>query len=236
MGENLDRPAPAGARSTADVWLTVSDALLRGVNHALSNRAATVGAVSGVLDPAEPPSEVIVQVLRDEAARLDELLQLARLLPGHRGGPEPVHLPDLVPAAVALHAHHFDLRDTPCRVDDSAAVMPVLADPTALTHALLLVLTAAKRAAAGAEVVLSHRGDGERVTLTLETARVGDADDHAEELAAAAALLAPSDGSAGRVGDGRDATRYELTLPTLAAARRAERARKIGLAPSELRP
>jgi signal transduction histidine kinase len=241
VAENLDRPGNPGTRAPAETWLTVSDALLRGLNHALSNRAATVGAVSGVLDPAEPPSEVIVQVLRDEAQRLDELLQLARMLPGQRGAvAEPVHLPDVVPAAVALHTHHFDLRDTLCRVDDSATtVMPVLADPTALSHALLLLLTAAKRSAAGAEVLLWHRGDGERVTLTLECARATESDEHDRELtAAAAAMLLASDGSATRLagaGGTDGGARYELTLPTLAAARRAERARNVGLAPSERR-
>jgi hypothetical protein len=241
VAENLDRATPAAA---AEAWLVVSDALLRGLNHALSNRAATVGAVSGVLDPAEPPSAAIVDVLRDEAARLDELLQLARLLPGQRAGTEPVHLPDVVPAAVALHGYHFDLRDTACHVEGDATVMPVLADPTALTHALLLLLTAAKLAAAGGTVVLRHHGDDEQVTLTLDALPPAAADDPAvpredaepgdEEamLAAARTLLAASDAVVERRPAAQGA-RYELTLPTLTAARRAERARRIGLAPSE---
>jgi hypothetical protein len=165
VAENLDRATPAAA---AEAWLVVSDALLRGLNHALSNRAATVGAVSGVLDPAEPPSAAIVDVLRDEAARLDELLQLARLLPGQRAGTEPVHLPDVVPAA------------------DDPAVPREDAEP----------------------------GDEEAM------------------LAAARTLLAASDAVVERRPAAQGA-RYELTLPTLTAARRAERARRIGLAPSE---
>jgi hypothetical protein len=234
VAENLDLATPAAA---AQAWLVVSDALLRGLNHALSNRAATVGAVSGVLDATEPPSAAIVDVLRDEAARLDELLQLARLLPGQRGGPEPVHLPDVVPAAVALHGYHFDLRDTPCLLEGEATVMPVLADPTALTHALLLLLTVAKLAAAGGTVALRHDGDDERVTLTVDALPPDEATASvpAEEeamLTAARTLLAASDATVEHRALAHGA-RYALTLPTLTAARRAERARSVGLAPSE---
>jgi hypothetical protein len=236
VAENLDQATPAAA---AQAWLVVSDALLRGLNHALSNRAATVGAVSGVLDASEPPSAAIVDVLRDEAARLDELLQLARLLPGQRGGPEPIHLPDVVPAAVALHGYHFDLRDTPCDLEGEASVMPVLAEPTALTHALLMLLTAAKLAADGGTVALRHHGDDERVTLTLEalppddsTAASGSAEEHAM-LAAARTLLSASHAVVEHRTTERGAL-YALTLPTLTAARRAERSRSVGLASSEL--
>ena len=235
VAENLDLTTPAAA---AQAWLVVSDALLRGLNHALSNRAATVGAVSGVLDASEPPSAAIVDVLRDEAARLDELLQLARLLPGQRSLPEPVHLPDVVPAAVALHAYHFDLRDTPCHLEGEAAVMPVLADPTALTHALLMLLTVAKLAAAGGTVLLRHDGDDERVTLTLDALPPDDGaaagvPEEETMLTAARTLLAASGALVRRHALER-AARYELTLPTLTAARRAERARSVGLAPSEI--
>lgn len=190
---------------------TARDAVLRGLVHALSNRVGTVGAVASMLDPAAPVAGAPAAMLQEEAGRLEQLLEEFRRFAGEPGGtPEPLHLPDLLALAVALHAHHPGLRDVPCAVEAGEALPPAYAEPHAVLDALLVALDAAKGAAGAAGVRLTGDADADRVRV-----RVAPADAAADGTEALAWSLP---GGAGRatVAAGHGV----LELPTLAAARR----------------
>jgi len=155
----------------AVTWLDEQGALLRGLAHALSNRVGTLVAATGLLVPGGSASPTIVGVLREEGDRLEVLLGLVRLLAGSGGGegetPEPIHLPDLVTAAVELHSHHPDYRDVPVIVTPDPLAPPVRARYVGLVRALLVLLSAAKHGAPeGAR--LAWHVDGETVALTFD--------------------------------------------------------------------
>ena len=199
------------AHDAAATWAAERDLLLRGLNHALSNRVGTLAAVAGVLEPGDTVRPHVAQVLHDETARLERLLTLYRLLPEEpEGSTEPLHVPDVMPAILELHAEHPDLRDVPCTVEAVGVNVPARAAPGALNHALLLALSAAKRAAGADGRVRLAIGAGEgmvRVRAHPEPAREEpDPIDRAVEAAlhadAAARLLAAAGGSAHACRDG----------------------------------
>lgn len=206
-------------------WLELQDELLRGVTHALSNRIATVSAAAYMLDHADIDCHEAAESLRTETERMDALLQLLRLLPAHDDSSfEPVAPIDVVEQAVALHAHHPDLRDVTVTVSQGANVLPVLVEPHAFLQALLLAITAAKRTAFPRMigVTLDVSGDADVVRITVAPESDGHAVDGtrtAIDAAAADSCLFSAHGSAAPRDDG-GAT---LTLPTLPAARRAGR-------------
>lgn len=142
------QPPPAagheGAGHTDDPWQVVSDAVLRGLNHELSNRAAALSALAGMVEPAEPPGNEVAELLARETVRLEETLRLFRLLP--RGRPreaEAVLLADVLADARALHAHHSGLADASCAVDGGAGPLPpVIAPLEGLVQALTLLMGA----------------------------------------------------------------------------------------------
>lgn len=199
------------AHDAAATWAAERDLLLRGLNHALSNRVGTIAAVASVLEPGGTLRPHVVQVLHDETERLERLLALYRLLPAEpEGSAEPLHVPDVVPAILELHAEHPDLRDVPCVVEATGVEVPARAAPVALGHALLLALSAAKRAA-GADgrvrLALTASEGTVRVRAHPEPARdERDPVDRAVEAAlhadAAARLLAAAGGSAHAYRDG----------------------------------
>ena len=220
-GPKLDATVGAADLPPAAVLALLAaerDAVLRGLVHALSNRIGIVGAVAGMLEPEAPAAGVAVGMLQAESERLATLLDEFRLFAGEPvSAPEPVHLPDLVAAVVALHAHHPTLRDIGCETAAVQDLPPVMADPDATRGALLAAVGAAKRAVGGAATGgVRVRGvvDGDTVRLIAEPVDVGDpVDDDA-----------PTWALAHGVGHARLSSRGgEVTLPTLAAARRERR-------------
>jgi signal transduction histidine kinase len=205
-------------------WLEVHDELLRGVTHALSNRVATMSAAAYMLEYDDVTGAQAAASLRVETERMDVMLQLLRLLPSRDDREfEPVSPGDVIAQAVALHAHHCDLRDVGVDVTVSERVLPVWVEPHALLQALLLALTSAKRSACASNGAVQLRvdGDAEEVCVTVqpESSAAGVDELAARDVAAAAACLQSALGSAVARADGG----CVLTLPTLPAARRAGR-------------
>jgi signal transduction histidine kinase len=203
-------------------WLTIHDELLRGLAHTLSNRVATIDAATYMLalDGADVLSQAAT--LRGEAERLEALLQALRALPRRDGAAaEPVMASDAVQGALALHAHLGELRDVPCDVSIDGDVAPAYADPVALQHALLVALTAARTSAqrAGARVRVGVSGDADVVRFAIGPSGDVPSDDdrHSDEVAIDWLLGAHG----GRSEPGAGAMAF--TVPTLAAARNAER-------------
>ena len=231
----------SGLLARQSIFNAVSDSLLRGLTHTLSNRATTLGAVANLLDSDEVTADELVRALTREAERLEEIVRLLRMLPSDRSGTaEPMRLPELLAEVVALHEHHCELRDVPCRLVAGVDVPPVWIERSTLTHALLVLLTAAKRdalAAGGGALSVRCSGDHARVSVLVEAHAGGrtnpvsrrtplgeplDVGTLRELLAEVGAELVVTQCGA----DGRDGGRYELRLPTLVEVRRRERAQE----------
>jgi signal transduction histidine kinase len=206
-------------------WLEVQDELLGGVTHALSNRIATVSAAAYMLEHEDISGAQAAGSLRTETERMDALLQLLRLLPSRDDSSfEPVAPMDVLSDAVALHAHHTDLRDVAVTVESDADVLPVWVEPHAFMQALLLALTSAKRAAFPRmlEVRVLVTGNADVVTIVMHPngdVQRADATRTAIDAAAAECCLLSAHGTARAREDGG----CTITLPTLPAVRRAGR-------------
>jgi len=206
-------------------WLEVQDELLRGITHALSNRIATISAAAYMLEHEDVTCHQAAESLRLETGRMDALLQLLRLLPSRDDTSfEPIAPRDLVDEAVAMHAHHCDFRDVAVAVQADADVLPVWVEPHAMMQALLLGLTAAKRAAFPnmVGVTLRLHGDGEAVCVSVspdDGAAVVDATRTAIDAAAGDSCLRTAHGRMTPRPDGG----CDLMLPSLTAVRRAGR-------------
>lgn len=210
---DLDTPGAAALSARA----AARDAVLRGLVHALSNRVGTVGAVASVLDPAAPVAGAPAAMLQDEAGRLEQLLEEFRRFAGEpAGGPEPLHLPDLLALAVALHAHHPGLRDVPCALVGGDALPPAYAEPHAVLDALLVALDAAKGAAGAGGVRLTGDADADRVRVRVAPADVAGAAGGASAAPGVVAWSLPGGVGRATVSAGVGV----LDLPTLSAARR----------------
>jgi hypothetical protein len=223
MTEGADEHPGGG---TDGPWLGVSDALLRGVGHALNNRAAAISAVVQVLaSEAEGPLE---GALREETERLQRVVELLRLLPRRwESEPEPVLVDDVVRSAIELLVLHADLPETRYEWTTEGSLPPVLAEPSLLTHVLCLLGTAAAREAArtGARSVAlrgSSTGDAVRVEISVGEGNPAyaspDERGGSADADAAGALLARAGGSFEV--ETEEGLKLSFTLPTLAAARR----------------
>lgn len=222
MVMNPNDPADAAA------WLAVSDELISAVNHALNNRLAALLSLSRVLEFDDAAANPLVAVLQEEVERLERTTTLMRLLPRdpHEAA-EPVVLADLFRDALALHRLRSGARDLEYDVGEAGDAPPAWAPPTALTHALLILLSALTTehppADAGA-VRVTYGGDADEALLAIELppALAAVAPEAAERLDAVEDRLARWGGSLVRDGAGTGGgPRIEVRLPSLAAARRS---------------
>jgi hypothetical protein len=216
MSQSLD-----ASHDPPEPWGRVSDELLWGFSHALSNRLAAISSLARILEYSDVGVDPLMQALRDEIGRLEHTAGLLRLIPRERQGvPEPLRIQDLLPSIVELHRLRTDLREMEVAVEYSSDPLPVRAEIAHLAHALLVAVGAAARGAidASAERVrIEVAGDQQRVRVrfTVEPApavvRLGPGE--AELLAQ---LLAPSGGHS----DHPPGAPLDLHLPTLLAAPR----------------
>ncbi len=232
----LQTEGPTPARVWGDQWLRVSEKVLKGLNHQLTNRVASLEAVAALFDDdQEPIDPQLIKSLAQEVKRLNHLLQLYRLMPAEPFvTTEAVRLQDVLPQVMELHGHHADLRGIPIEVRVTGDTAPVLVRPSALLRCLLVLLESAAgnalRSGCEAALHLTYGGNETEVFVQFDAPApkgqllfTGDGSlvhavnsglAHAHATATADLLLtAPC-----------DRLRYRLTLPTLAEARRVERA------------
>ena len=148
---------PTAKLDSAEAWPAVLDKLILGVSHHISNRVATLAGVSDILagDESVPP---ILRALADEVPKLEASVRLLRLLGAPESeGEEALEAPRLVEDAIALARLHPDHKEVVFAASDGYNVPPVVARPTALTHAVLVALAQAADAA---------RGEGDSGTMS----------------------------------------------------------------------
>ncbi len=234
VSPELQTEGPTPSRFWGDQWLRVSEKVLKGLNHQLTNRVASLEAVVGIFRDGEPFEPEIVAALAKEVTHLNHLLQLFRCMPAEPfAGSEPVRLQDIVPQILELHGHHADLHGIAVEVDADPETHPLLVRPSALLRCLLVVLESgagnALRSGGAGALNFTYSGDTRWVRLVFEAPQPsgqpifsGEGSlQHAvrEALAHAFAEVTVnvvSSASGERI-------RYQLRLPTLPEARRMER-------------
>ena len=235
---------------TTDPLDGIRDGILRGVAHALSNRVAALSGVAGLVDFGNLPPDRLSRALGSEVSQLGQLVEMLRLLPSDaRPRGEPIELKTLLPAVVALHALHADLRDVHCTIQHDRDAHPVHVSRSTFVHAVLVLIDAAKRDVLRdrGSVLLTYAGDSAWVAIAVESlagvsppATDGSTGADLELRRFVSAALAELDPSltvdiqrrGQRPGSG---LRLELRLPTLLEVRRRERESSGEPSPSDVR-
>jgi hypothetical protein len=215
--------AKAGAHDKrplgTDEWLLLADELLSGLVHSLNNRVTALSVCAELIMLGD---EDIASggVLPDEVSRLQRAIALIGLMPSRSAAPEAMELAPVLDDAVQLHAHHPRLRDIECVVERAPGapgpLQPVRVPRWALLRALLLMVNAAKLAAAEARrdrVLIRLSGDDASVSVRAITRANGVGELYA------ASMASHCGGTMVREGD-----EMVLTLPSLPEVRRRERA------------
>ena len=193
-------------------WTELSEALMRGLVHALNNRVAALSALSELVALGDDASTT-QRVLPGELARLQQVNVLFRLLLTEELPAEAMELAPVLDDALALHAHHSRLRIVRCDVVREENILPLRAPRWALLRLLLLLLEHGKQHAesldAGA-TVLHVNGTERMVVLTVSA--LGAPSPYARDMAERCGATLEFD-------DGEIIAR----LPTLLEVRRNER-------------
>jgi hypothetical protein len=215
-----------------DAWLAVSDDLLWGFNHALSNRLAAISSITRILEYSDTGLDPLLAALSEEIETLERTLKLLRLVPrSPRSTAEPVLLNELVPEVVRLHGVRSDATDLRMETYFDDGLQPVWVDPARLSHALLIVFAAVSRFAYRS----GERAIAVRAGSTAELATIGFTTPSGVGAPSLSASFDPAEVAMVRRliaeggGELRDAESdppgVELRLPTLLAVRERERNR-----------
>lgn len=199
-------PAAAAAQ-----WAELSDALLAGLVHMLNNR---VTALSVCAELAAMGDTEMMEggVLMSEVKRLQQASALIGLMPSRPHKPEALELRPVLDDAIALHAHHPRTRLVACDVALDGAMQPVRAPRWALLRLMLVLVDAAKDAAAEASRSATIRLSSDEATAYLRVSTTADGG------AYGAAMAELCGGQLSRHG-----TELVLGLPTLLLLRQRER-------------
>lgn len=138
-------------------WVRHVEAALRGVSHALNNRAAALSAIIELsAEPAED-AEAIRSLLKAELDRVQTLSRAVRLVGAPRSGVEAFAPADAVREARAVLEFHADVRDRGVTIDAGKAA-PVRVERWQFVRALI---------ALAAECSRDHNANVGRATITI---------------------------------------------------------------------
>ena len=231
----LQSEGPTPARLWGDQWLRVAEKVLKGLTLDLTDRVAALEALTAGFTQAGVGAEPsAARSLGQEVARLNQLMQLFRLMPAEPFvTTDAVRLQDVVPQVLELHRHHADLREIPVDVQSSVDAAPVLVRPSALLRSLLVLLESAAgnalRSGFPPAITMSFGGDAKQVFVRIEgSAPAGTLlfSGDGSLVHAVRTALAHAHGTADTsivVAIPSNRLRYEVSLPTLTEARRMER-------------
>jgi len=199
-------------RPYAEAWGLVSETLLRGIAHALSNRIATIGTIAELLRVGGDDPHAMSEMLAIETERLEDLLEQMRAISARSGGRmEALRLSDTVAGAMALHSYHPERRSVAVTIEPGDESRPVLGDPLLLQRHLLILLDAATHAAT------SHASRAVRVRFGL-MGTVGVARVMVGEGSETGALPECASGAIShRIEESHAGVAYVLALPALGA-------------------
>jgi hypothetical protein len=227
---DLHVEGPTPARYWGDQWLRVSEKVLKGLNHQLTNRVTSLDAIAAILAPEIAQEENVAGTMQAEVRRLHELLFLYRSLTfDHAATPEAVRLQDVLPVVTAMHEHHVDLRHIQSIVTGDVNTEPVLVRHSALLRCLLVVLESvagnSHRSGARSAIAVEFGNEGKENFVRMKGPAPKDQllfSGEGSLLHAVRAALSHARGSIeGRITRSPEKAwiEYELRLPTLSAVR-----------------
>lgn len=199
-------------------WLTVSEAILAGLCHDLSNRAASLEGLVQLLE--EESSDMLVHV-GSEVRRLGDSVKGFRALTGSlEAEAEALLLSDVVVGVQELHRRRRGLEAVTAEWMISEGLPPVLANPTRLTRVLLILMDEVALAtleSGGREVSVNLTGSLDEVCCVFGYRADVECCLRPETLLSLRALVAP-----GRWVLVEEAASVRLTIPSLARSRAFE--------------
>jgi hypothetical protein len=187
-------------------WDRHVEAVLRGIAHALNNRAA---ALSAVIELAREPDEdsAVSSILGTELERVGDLVATVRSMVSGRGAPQAFDPADAASEAQAILTLHAELRDRRVAIHADGAP-PVRLPRWMFLRALVVLGANTARVTPAAKIVLS--GDGDWLV-----ARVDSPDAPIAPSACLTELTRAMEGETLESG-------YGFRVPTLAAIRKRE--------------
>jgi hypothetical protein len=184
-------------------WNAHVEAILRGVAHALNNRAAALSALIQLADDSEP-APTLRAILATELDRVTGLASALRIIGTPRPGEEAFAAADAASEALQVLALHADQRDATTGIDARDAA-PVRAYRWMFVRALIVLAANAGRGNAG-HVRVEIRSSGDHLIVSVAS-KTPAPSPYVQEIARAMGGEALSEGQGFR-------------LPTLAALRR----------------
>jgi hypothetical protein len=194
--------------AAVDEWVMHVESVLRGITHALNNRASAMSAVIELAGEHDEASAVR-SILGSELERLLELATVVRSVGTPRAGGSEAFAPsDVVPEATAVLRLHADQRDRVILIDANGAPPTRLPRWMFLRALVALAATAAPAMDRATAVRLTVEGDGDWVLVRCDQPSAPRST-YACELASA-------------MGGGPVEGQCGFRVPTLAAIRRRE--------------
>lgn len=118
--DSQDRSQPELSAAALREWSEQVEGVLRGMAHALNNRAAALSAVMELADSPED-SRVIPSLLRTELDRMRDLVSVVRTLSAPKGGSDAFPASDAADEAAAILRLHVAHRDHQVVIDATGA-------------------------------------------------------------------------------------------------------------------
>ena len=165
-------------------WEGHVEDILRGVAHALNNRAASVSAMLELSMDAERGDSATRPFLAVELQRLQELVDVVRAVGGPRAAPEAFDARDAAATARAVMVLHAALRDRTMTVDAPEA-LAVRTPKWMFVRALVALAARAAGGGRGPATIQLRDEDGWVVARTSGTDADGRRSRYADELARA---------------------------------------------------
>jgi hypothetical protein len=163
-------------------WMTLSDALLSGLVHALNNRITAL-SVCAELAQLGDTQMITDGMLSGEVARLQRASALLGLLPSRGAEPEALEVRPMLDDVIALHAHHPRMRSIECLVESAGAQQPIRAPRWALLRLLVLLVDLAKTSAGEVGEASSVRLASDESALRLRVTTSGDVGPYGASMA-----------------------------------------------------
>jgi len=200
-------PVPALSAAALLEWEGHVESVLRGVAHALNNRAASMSALITLCMEPDYTRESTRSMLSIEVDRLHEIVSVVRAVGAPKGNAEAFDPADAARSASAVLGLHAALRDRAVAINATAG--PVRALRWMFVRALVVLAGRAAAADRGAPITLELVERDGWVHATATGVPRGGRSAYLDEIAAALGGEAMADASGFR-------------LPTLASVRRRE--------------
>jgi len=187
MPDTSDADLPRFSAAALQEWGGNVESVIRGIAHALNNRAAALSAVIELSrDPTGDDAEAVSSILSSELVRVSELAQVVRTIGTPRHGVEAFAPRDAATESLAVLQLQIEHRDRMVTIE-AAAAPPVRAHRWMFVRALISLGSAASNDTTGAAARILIVEDSDWIVTRVEEIRAPTAEvsPYAAELARA---------------------------------------------------